>query len=463
MDLVWKPRGGLGACLRRALRGLGLAGALIALGLPRPAAADVAADFAARLEAALASGPVAQDRLWASGARDDSGRMLDARTGAMFDWRPVQVTSLASRPLPPGPNGAERVAVDVLVSGTVTWRANAWGVAQSFWTLQTDERSESDAVVRREEWALEQRGARWLAVDRRSLGVLEIVEAKLAVEVYPGQDAMLVEGSYYLRSLADGVQDVRFLLDRRASVYDFRVNGKLAGVVRGNELGSMGLEGFSPEVESSFAFPAPLKRGEEVLVSFRLRSPLVHMTGKGFVTSLPWKDGPFRERLWLPILGPGDDTGTSRVDLTLRWPPSSFDRVGIAGPPDSIAAQVQPGDEESSLQASWTGRVRDVDFLLVAAGTDVAASGLPIRWTDPAPGQAAHLARTDAPPARVLPALRRERAAVVAPLLQASYASSQDLSSELQDLLPLDDQVLDELLDDSATTAERGADDRAAQ
>lgn len=425
--------------------------------------ADPSAAFPSRLEAAMVSGPAAWDRLWAPVSRDPSRRILDAQVGSLFDWSSVHVTATGTRPLPPGEGGASRAALEVRVTGTAKWRERAWGVAQSFWTLQSDERNETNAVVRREEWALEQRGGAWLAVDRRPLGVLQVVEARIVADVYPSQDVLLVEGSYYLRSLADGVQAVRFLLDRRASVYDLRVNGKLTGVVRGNELGSLGLEGYTPELESSFAFPAPLAAGEEVLVTFRLRAPLVHMTGPSFVTSLPIREGPFRERLWLPILPPtGVGGGSSRVDLTLRWPAGAF-QVGIAGPAEPFAAPIAAGEEESSVQLIWTGDVRDADFGLLEAGADPGSLGLPMRWTEQGPDQAARIERTDPPPSRVLPTLRRERAGLAEPLLAASQASSQDLSTELQELLPLDDQLLNEMADDSATSAERGADDRQAQ
>ena len=56
----------------------------------------------------------------------------------------------------------------------------------------------------------------------------------------------------------------------------------------------------------------------------------------------------------------------------------------------------------------------------------------------------------------------RTRAALLEPLLDVSRTSSRDLSSELQDLIPLDDDLLDELFDDSTQDAERGADDRQA-
>jgi hypothetical protein len=440
-----------------------VAGGLAALALAPAAVAADPADFAARLEAALAAGPAAQDRLWVEGARDPSRRLLDVRTGALFEWSDVRVVPSAPRALAASPQGARRAALDVLVAGTAAWRPAAWGVARSFWTLQCDERNETNRVLRREEWALEERDGAWLAVERRPLGLLEIVEARLAVDVYPSQDAMLVEGTYYVRSRAGGVASARFLLDRRSAAYDFRVGGALVPVVRGNELGSLGLEGFSPELESSFAFPAPLAAGEEALVSFRLRSPLVHMTGEGFVTSLPRTSGSFRERLWLPVLAPprADGPEASRIDLALRWPDGAFDRAGIAGPAVCDAV-VTPGEEEASVHLAWTGDVRDVDFLLAAGDAAAAGDVLDVHGVPGRRGEVSRLVRADAEPASALAAGRRERGAVVAPLLGGSYPTAQDFGAELQELLPLDEDLLDELFDDSSTDAERGADDRSA-
>jgi hypothetical protein len=436
------------------------AGLVFGQGLAPAQASDPAVDFPPRLAAALISGPTAWDHLWAPGARDQTRRVLDAHVGSLFDWTNVHVTATATHPLAKGEGGAPRVAVTLLLTGTASWRERAWGVAQSFWTLQCDERKEANAVVRREEWALEQRGDAWLAVERRSLGTLQLVEARIAADVYPSQDALLVEGSYHVRALADSVSAVRFFLDRRASVYDLRVNGKLTGVVRGNELGSLGLEGYAPELESSFAFATPLKAGEEALVTFRLRAPLVHMTGEGFVTSLPIKKGPFGERLWLPILAPTGTEGSegTHVEATWRWPADEFATLGIAGPPGAFAAPITAGDEEASVSASWTGDVRDADFVLLAPNVDPAKLSLPMRWNAQAPAGRSRGARRYAAASRSCVEAR----GLLAPLLAESYASSRDRLGA-SGLLPLDDQVLNEMSDDSATNAEHGAEDRQAQ
>ena len=420
-----------------------------------------AASFARDLQAALPAGAVAVDRLWVPGAREEARRMMDIRTSAMFLWSDVRVAALSQHALGASPNGAPRAALETLVTGTATWRGAAWGVAQSFWTLQTDERREANQVVRREQWALEGGDGHWRARDRRPLGDLEIVEAHFTVDAYPGQDALLVEGSYYVRALADSVQFERFLLDRRAAAYDFRVNGALVPVVRGNELGSLGLGGFSPELESSFAFPSPLAKGEETLITFRLRSPLVHMSEPGFVTTVPLIDGAFRERLWIPIFRPSraDGPEETRIELTLRWPSGTFDRVGVAAPPP-LDGTIRRGEEESSLTAGWTGDLHDLDFALLAPGVS-----LPVTVATWAPGvssaSVALLTRVDPKPEGLLAIGRRERESVLVPLLATSFAS-RDLSTELQELLPLDDDLVDELFDDSATDAERGADDRSA-
>ncbi len=445
---------------RRAILGAALGllaasrAAMAAPEVPNPSA------FGAALEAALPAGAAAVDRLWAPDARDESRRMMDIRTSAMFLWTDVRVETESVRELRSAPDGAARAAVVTRTHGTATWRGAAWGVAQSFWTLQTDERQESNPVVRREEWALERRGDAWLVIERRELGVLDLLDVRLTVDAYPGQDALLVEGAYYVRALADSVRFVRFLLDRRAAVYDLRVDGRLAPVVRGNELGSLGLGGFSPELESSFEFPEPLASGEEALVTFRLRSPLVHMSEPGYVTSLPLTEGAFRERLWMPVLRPARAAApdSSEIEVALRWPRGVFDRAGVAAP-SSWTAATGSGEETGSVVASWSGDVRDVDFALLAAGVEL--PGALARWIPGGPGVPARLQRADPPPASALRVGRRERAAVLAPLL-ATTEASRDLGTELQELLPLDDDLMDELFDDSATDAERGADDRAA-
>jgi len=409
------------------------------------------AAFAARLAAALTAGPIAWDRLWEPQARDAGTRVLDARSHALFDWFDVEVAPERMRTLDDG-----RVVADVVVRGTATWRPDAWGVATSFWTQQTDERFASNRVVRRERWTLASGGGK--AVRRGMLSPLQVTEARVDVGVYPGQDALLVDATYSVRSLADGVRDVRFLLDRRAQIYDLRVNGILVEYVRGNELGSLGLEGFSPELESSLQLPRALDRGEEALIRFRLRSPLVHMRGPGYATSLPIQDGPFRERVWLPVFGPTGDPARdeSGLELSFAWPDDAYATLALAANGPVKASSNSPDNrlEERRVSVSLRGNVADVDFALLDAGTALADlpggvadadGGDVIRFTRPTPG-----------------AQLRTRASLVQPLLDASTASSQDLSAELEDLVPLDQDFLDELFDDSSQDAERGADDRQA-
>lgn len=415
------------------------------------------ATFAQRLEAALASGPVAWDRLWARDARTGERRVLDARAHALFDWADVRVMEERRADL-----GGGRIETDVTVRGTATWRPNAWGVASSFWTQQTDERRESNRVVRRERWIGDADGG---MTSRELLGLLDVTQARVAVGAYPGQDALLVDCTYDVRALADGVQAVRFLLDRRVQVYDFRVDGELCDVVRGNELGSLGLEGFSPEVESSLLLPRALREGDEAVLRFRLRSPLVHMGGDGYLTTLPLRDGAFRERVWLPVLDPaGADDVEEEIRVSISWPEHAFSTVALAaGEEDRIAsAPVEEKLEESRLELTTRGDVAGLDFVLLSEG--VTFADLPgdaraaVGDVATFAGRADVLRFSRTPPG----ATARGRRALIDPMIDVSQSSSRDLSSELQDLIPMDDDVMDELFDDGAQDAERGADDRQA-
>jgi hypothetical protein len=420
------------------------------------------ADFARSLTEALVEGPAAQDHLWDRTARSDADRELDARVASLFEWTDVTATV---EQVQDGPDGTR--LVDLVVRGTATWKAAARGVAESFWTLQTDESAEINPIVRRERWTL---GPTGLALSREVLSPLEVVEARLDVGVYPGQGALLLEGSLDVRALVDGVRAVRFLLDRRAYVYDFRVNGRMVEVVRGNELGSLGLEGFSPELESSFRLPEPLQAGDQAVIRFRLREPLSHMTlDNGVVTSLPLDEGVFRERLWVPVLAPSGGE-SARLDLTLHWPQDSFDGVAVGAAADggSAPADRAGGDgaasvrsesvtdaalEEERVHVVRLGDLRDLDFVLLPPGV----SELPEGAVATGAQGAVRTFRRD-PAGRDM----RTRAALVNPLLDASASSSRDLANELQDLLPMDQELLDELFDDGNSDAERGADDRSA-
>jgi hypothetical protein len=434
--------------------------ALLTLGLAGTGRAEPATDFAVRLREALLGTPNDWDALWAPGLRDSSTRMLDLRTAALFEWPEASVTVESAEKRSDGK--AEDYVVDLLVRGRADWEARAYGVAKAFWALQLDESAPSNEVVRRESWRLVPTKSGWRAAERVLLSPVEIVEEKIVAGIYPGQSAMLLDCSYYLRSLAPGVRFARFLLDRRAFVYDLRIDGVQADVARGGELGSLGLEGFSPEVESSLRFPEPLAQGEEVLVKFKIRAPLVHLEGDGFVTTLGFRDGPFRERAWLPIFAPPRIASSAPtepvVELTVHWPKGEFPAAAITGRP-SVARELDGErlrlEEESA--SSTENTPRGVDFLLGNAGA-VPAGGWRVTgstlWVD----------EVTTGPGLPLDPHRRSRASLVGALLDASSSySSQDLNSSLDELLPLDIEVLDEFRDeDTGADAEQGADDRSA-
>ncbi|MCA9751270.1 MAG: hypothetical protein KC591_03700 [Gemmatimonadetes bacterium] len=419
--------------------------------------ADPARDFGNRLARALSDGPAALDALWAPSARDSSRVIMDLRTWSLFRWSAVEVEVEHS----------ERVGGDVdavlVVRGDASWLPRAYGVATAFWVQQTDEREETNHVVRRERWRLTRSGDTWLAASRELLAPCVVRDARIDVAVFPEQEAMLTDLTCTLESLAEGVQDVRLLLDRRVHVYDAKVDGLLVRVVRGSELGSLGLEGWSPESESSLEFPEPLAKGAQVTLHLKLHSPIVHMMGDGFLTTLPREDGPFRERCWLPVTdppGPGHEQGAA-ISLTLRWPEDVWQVAGVVAPAGVAAREAAPdpeGDRENErgVVVDWKGGdVASLDFTL-AQERAVGAAGL-----DSAPSIGADVVRLTraAPPA---PEPRwRDRDLVFAPQYEASQVS-RDLTSELQDLLPLDEDLLDEIFDDGSADAERGADDRSA-
>jgi hypothetical protein len=345
------------------------------------------------------------------------------------------------------------------VRGMAAWQPAAWGVARALWVLQADERRETNRIVRREHWRLVDEGGTWLAVARHPLAPFEILDARIEAGVYPGQDAMLVDCTWYVRALADGVRNVRVLLDRRAHVYDLRVDGRIVDPVRGSELGSLGLWGWSPESESSFELPDPLAAGARAAIRIRLRAPLVHVTGNGFVTTVPLTDGAFRERLWMPVPDPAfpGRRADTEVTLSLRWPAEAFAGAAVACPRD---ASVERGEaerlEERTVTVHWKkGQLADVDFALFTGATPPlsAVGGAPVELlTD----GVFRFVRDPAPPGE--PSWRTRD--LVFPPLYGATQVSRDLSSELQDLLPLDDRLLDEIFDDSAADADRGSADR---
>lgn len=427
----------------------------------------VGREFAARLAAALEAGAGAQDELWAPDARDSTRRVLDARSAALFRWSGVSVE--LERATAGGSSGAGPGWVDVvlLVQGEAAWSPRVWGVATAFWTPQLDEAAESNDVVRREAWRLVPTGSGWRARERARLGETGVVRADVSAGVYPGQDVLLVDCTYYLRSLADGVTTCRFLLDRRSAVYRLTVNGHPADLVRGGELGSFGLEGYSSESESSFRFPQPLAKGEEVLVRFLIRSPLVHMRGPGFVTTLPLRAGPFRERVWYPVPYPDHLAGApgfsqgSEGELTVRYPRGTLEPLD-----PSTGAQPVPAEqdflEEDVVRYDAVQHYRDFDFFLREPGTDLERVDwsrfdfVPLRLGGAHPFLPTLGAADDADVASLDPHPRSRRA-IVEPLLLGSKYAQSDLAAELEDLLPIDLDEFDELFDDSAGDADQGA------
>jgi hypothetical protein len=461
---------------RRGTFVLGLAAAALA---SAPAAAlepeAIATSFAEHLAAALEASPIAQDRLWAPGVRDSSRRVLDLRTAGLFQWSGVSVAVEEVLSAPGG--GAEtgiapHLDVAVRVRGTASWVPEAYAVASAFWPLQADEERPRNDVVRREAWRLVPAGDGWLASERIRLGEMAVVSLDVSAGVHPAQDALLVDCTYRLRALVGGVESCRFLLDRRAMIYHLSVDGEPARSVRGGELGALGLEGFSSESESSFRFPRPLAEGETVTVRFRLRSPLVHMHGDGFVTTLPIHDGPFRERVWYPVLFPdrlGADGGAAREGtLTLRFPRGALLPAGGQDEATRPASGDEDADrlEEEALHYDTPMHYRDLDFFLVEPGVDLAeldwssfgfspfrlADGLPFL-----PSLGGWPQNGEAPPAGSVPASMdphpRSRRAVVEPLLVGSGSAAQDLTSEIEQLLPIDLEQIEELFDDSSTDA----------
>jgi len=407
----------------------------------------VVRDFAERLGRAMSAGAIDQDHLWERGARDDVQRVLDARTATLFRWSDVSVS--VERATASGND----VVADLVIRGEATWEPRAYGVASALWPLQLDERAERNVVVRRESWRLRETGGTWSAVERRGLAAVDVVSATIDAGVFSGQDAVLVECTYYVRARVDGVRVVRFLLDRRAHVYDLRVSGAVAPFVRGGELGALGLSGYTPENESSFELPKPLARGEEALVKFRILAPIVHLETDGIVTTLPVTSGPFRQRAWIPLPSTDDEaSAATTIDLFVHWPLHSF-RATLApcaaGDPAPAVEGSRP--EETSTRYLWTGDLREVDFLLPSGATVPAV--IDVR---------AGAASGSSPCFVAQPASSRTRRALVRPLLDESTYSTRDLSSELQDLLPFDDEILDELFDESSGDAEEGADDRSA-
>jgi hypothetical protein len=448
---------------------------------PAPATpeGEIAAAFAARLAVALETGTAQLDSLWLPDARDSTQRLLDLRAGALFHWDGVRVDVTAATAGTVRLAGETRPCLDadLVVRGTATWERRAYGLASSLWRLQTDETEETNRIVRREAWRLVQEDGAWYAVERVLLAPVEVLDASVRAGVYPGQNTLLVEVSYYLRALVGDVRTLRFLLDRRAEVYDLRVDGTPAPVVRGSALSSLGLEGFSPEVESSLRFPEPLARGEAVHVTFLIRSPLVHLTGEGFVATVPQRSGPFRERAWYPILDPVHGVPTGRTDgpleLSVHWPQGVFAEVALSG---SRVASGEPGedilqDEEEIATATGLG-ARAADFVLGRPGTALERIDWAALGADPADPlespiriEGGTLARPPGADARLLTLdpCPRSRARLVDPLFEASVHATDDLASDLPDLLPMDEEAMDELFEEGGMDAEQGADDRTSE
>ena len=416
--------------------------------------------FARELSEALLDSAGRQDALWAPGVRDSTTRFLDLRTALLFQWTDVDVVLEGERGLDRG-----EIEAVLRVRGTATWDPKAYAVGTAFWSLQLDEEAERNDVVRREAWTIVETEEGWRGTRRRLLPNVDVVSAEIDAGIYPGQEAILATCTYYLRSLVDGAATCRFLLDRRAHVYGLEVNGARTDLVRGGEIGGLGLEGFSPELESSLRFPEPLREGEEVLVKFRMVAPIVHMTTDRFVTSVPIHDGPFRERAWIPLLELDRPRArNTEIDLTLRWPREAFEDVAISAGGNGFT--VEDGTDlrtrdEAVLRVRGRGDVRRVDFVLGAPGVSLGTAGPEsARLVVPAPSRAVDRLRREGEGDGEI----RTRRALVGPLLEAATMSGRDLTSEIQDLLPLDLDLFEQLLDRSNEDAgDEGADDRSAR
>jgi hypothetical protein len=442
--------------------------------------AAVAADFASRLGGALLEGPVQQDGLWHPDARDSTARELDLRTASMFRWSDVAVdVERASF------HGRDVVA-ELTLQARAEWESSAWGVASALWPLQCDENRERNRVMRREAWRLTPVDGEWKATERVRLRPFEIVDLHVDARVFPGQDALLVDATFYVRSRLEGLESARFLLDRRAAIYRLTVDGEPVAVVRGGELGALGLDGFTPEVESSFAFPRPLAAGEEALIRFRIRSPLVHLESDGVVTTLPLASGAFRIRAWMPIFDPAHAAGGEVEAVQIQrgwevhWPTDAF--VENTFSPFREVIELVPVDasfeEERGIRIAYghfsDDPSRDLDFILARPGVEIprvdwaARMGDALPVPDLGPGwyrrgpeeprvfRWASLPRPEGATTSVLDPHPRSRRALVEPLLDAAGYSSRDLASELADLLPVDLDLLDELFDDGERDAEAG-------
>lgn len=456
-----------------------LALALASEGNAQESALAAAREFAHRLGEAMEGGPVAMDRLWAPAARDSSVRMLDVRSFALFSWSEVRVEldESAVRPVALDGSATAREVVDLVVrvTGRAAWAPRAYGVATALWRPMLDEDRAENRVTRREAWRIERTPDGWRALERAPLSTVHVRDATVEASVFSGQEALLVTSTFSLVAEVDSLEAVRFFLDRRSDVYDFLVNDHSVAIVRGSQLGSLGLEGFSPENESSFRLPRALRRGDEILVKVRTRSPLVHLRAPHLVTTLPILGGAFRERAWYPVFGPEPLAGkSSSLALHVFWPKGEFTRAILAGPRTEERASGATGREEESA-ASRPGAARSIDFVLIendASAEDALDVLRGARGTDPrgimddaiawANGEDAWEPFGPRPEAGLDPHPRSRRA-LVSPFLALSLASSRDLSSELEEALPLDAAILDELADDAATDAEQGAAERTAE
>ncbi len=448
-------------------------------------ATAVAESFALRLETALAGTVSSWDDLWKEGVRDSTHRELDSRTAAMFEWSGVDARVEHAR------QAGDDIVVELRLTGVASWESRAWGVASALWPLQCDEDRERNRVARREAWRLTKSGEVWEAVERIRLRPFELVDLHVVARVHPGQDALLVHAEYRIRSLFDGLEAVRFLLDRRSRIYRLTVDEETVRVVRGGELGAMGLDGFTPEVESSFRFAKPLAAGQEAVVRFRLRSPMVHMEDEGIVTTLPLRPGPFQVRAWVPVFDPAHAAGgdievvSMESGWEVHWPEGAFQENAFA-PDRSLreASNVTSGwDEEGGVRLTYDDfsddPSRDLDFVLAAPGRAVAGLdwderiGPPLPQpvfgpiADPrAPEASRGFAWASRPATGSTPTLDphpRSRASLVGPLLDAAGVSTRDLAAELADLLPVDLDFLDDTSGQSDQDAEEGADAQGAR
>jgi hypothetical protein len=145
----------------------------------------------------------------------------------------------------------------------------------------------------------------------------------------------------------------------------------------------------------------------------------------------------------------------------VRWPRGAFDSFALSGEP-VLSRDVREEDlwNEEDRHRATLDDPRAADFALGTKGTDLAA----IVWLTPAPRISGSIIEPAAAGSGAsLDPHRRSRAALVDPLLSASIYSSEDLETALEELLPMEQDLLDIFRDaDSEGDAEQSSDDRTS-